>query len=672
MASTQVTHFSKYILLNRKVYQDSFEWQDVWSTGIYSGVEVVLVIDDSGSMKSTDKKNQRLTVACNLVDNLPENSKIGIVKFANSTSKLTSTLINDKQQAKTYLTTGYFESYGGTYMYGAIRSALTLFETARDDVLKMMVVLSDGDTFDTSMHSSIIQSANNKSVKIYTVGLGESSSSYFNQYLKPLANNTAGTFYLASEANQLEGIYKDINKKIDIETDTDGDGIADYYEENMLMFNGKTIKLNKNNSDSDGDGVPDGEEVVELNYRYNNDKTKVIVTGKLLSNPLEEDSDGDEISDEEESIIGTHPLLSDTDGDGLSDGVEYTSGFDPLSKDPDGDGRLDWQEYKEGTDPYTYNKSWNEHIWDFVCGFVAGDFIEDTDSLPTMIGQVLSSFVPFIDVRDAVGNVANGDYAMAGLSIGGLVPAVGDSLKAASKAGKFVVKNLDDIPKIAGLLEFMNKNMPDAVKVLNKSDDFVEAAKNLSKADNIKLTRKQAKAVTEAFENAGLSHYLVKTSNSLDLESAVNVGAEIWEQGAIKRGTDIDNLVNGHVNGTGLLKGEALGVNFPVVDRIIKDEKILVSTKSLDVAAQGYQNQKRLKNMLDKYAKALNGMEKRFDADGIFVWGGKRLSKSQYDKKTLEVILPDVIITEDIVKVLKDFKETMQKDGLEVGYRIGK
>ena len=61
VASTEVTHFSKYILLNRKVYQNSFEWQDVWNTTGFSGVEAILVIDDSGSMVSNDRYNQRLT-----------------------------------------------------------------------------------------------------------------------------------------------------------------------------------------------------------------------------------------------------------------------------------------------------------------------------------------------------------------------------------------------------------------------------------------------------------------------------------------------------------------------------------------------------------------------------------------------------------------------------------
>lgn len=292
VATATVTHFSKYILLNRKVFQESFSWQDVWSTGKYSGVEVVLVIDDSGSMTSNDRYNQRLTVARNLVENLPNNSKIGVIKFSDSINMLTSKLTNDKEQAKSYLTSTYYQSYGGTYMYQAINKAFLLFETTNESILKMMIVLSDGETGDTSLHSSVVNTANNNSVKIYTVGLGNCTS-YFENYLKPLSNNTAGTFYLASNANQLQNIYNDISDRIDIETDSDGDGIPDYYEDNMIMFNGVKIKLDKNNPDTDGDGLLDGEEVAELNYQYNDDKTKVIVTGRLISNPLEEDSDYD-------------------------------------------------------------------------------------------------------------------------------------------------------------------------------------------------------------------------------------------------------------------------------------------------------------------------------------------------------------------------------------------
>ena len=290
VASARTTHFSKYILLNRKVYEDSFEWQDVWDTSGYKNVEVVLVIDDSGSMSWNDSSNQRLNVSKQLIDKLPQNNKAGIVKFTSSTYLLTDPITSDKDYVKSFLTTSYFRSNGGTSMYQAINKAFALFEANDEDTLKMMIVLSDGETSDTSLHKSVVQKANDNKIKIFTVGLG-SSSSYFTRYLKPLADNTAGAFYLASNANELNDIYKDINEKIDIETDSDSDGIPDYYEDNMVMFNGVKIKLDKNNPDTDGDGLDDGEEVAELNYQYNADKTKVIVTGKLLSNPLEGDTD---------------------------------------------------------------------------------------------------------------------------------------------------------------------------------------------------------------------------------------------------------------------------------------------------------------------------------------------------------------------------------------------
>lgn len=503
VASAQVSHFSKYILLNRTVYEDAFTWEDVWSTNGYTGVEIVLVIDDSGSMSSNDRWNQRLTVAQNLIDNLPESSKIGIVKFASATSILTSALIDDKEEAKSYLTTTYFRSSGGTYMYRAMNSAFSLFEAIDDDTLKMMVVLSDGATGDTNLHTSIINTANEKNIKIYTIGLG-SSTSYFTRYLKPLAEDTDGVFYLAANASQLTEIYSDISKKVEIETDSDADGIADYYEENMVMFNGITIQLDKNNPDSDGDGLLDGEEVVELNYQYNTDKTQVIVTGKILSNPVEADTDGDGITDEEEIYYyETNPLLKDTDGDGLDDGTEIDNWYDPLEVDADGDGRLDLQEYEEGTSPYSYDKEWYEHVWDFICGFVAGDFIRDTDSFATMAGQITSGFHPVADIRDVIGNLAHNDYVFAGISAIGLAPILGDSTKAIGKVSKFILKNLDNLPEVAKIFEFLCKNCPDLLVKLGKNDEFIEAVEQMIKSDASKLTKQEFDAINEALEKAG-------------------------------------------------------------------------------------------------------------------------------------------------------------------------
>ena len=301
VASAVVNHFSEYILINRTVYEESFTWIDVWDANDYTGVEVVLVIDDSGSMSGNDRINNRLTVAQNLIDNLPENSKIGVVRFSSGTNILTESLTADRALAKSYLTTDYFRSSGGTYMYRAIDSSFSLFEAEDEEILKMMVVLSDGATSDTNMQSSVISYANEQKVKIYTVGLG-SNTHYFSSYLDPLSTNTGAKLYLASNADQLTEIYDDISEKIDIETDSDSDGISDYYEDNMVIFNGIKLSLDKNNNDTDGDGLLDGEEIAELNYEYSEDGSKVIVTGRMKSNPTSIDSDNDGLYDNQERI----------------------------------------------------------------------------------------------------------------------------------------------------------------------------------------------------------------------------------------------------------------------------------------------------------------------------------------------------------------------------------
>ncbi|MBD5520240.1 MAG: VWA domain-containing protein [Lachnospiraceae bacterium] len=291
VATATTSHFSKYILVNRDVYEDECKWEDVWSTGNYSDIEVVFVIDYTEAMLSKDSTNQRLVIARNILDKLPENSKLGLVRYEGY-SIGSGTIIN-KTEMKRLLADDYWTPRGkNAYMYEALATALKLFKSTNESTLRIIVLLSDGSARDAILHYPVIATANEQNVKIYTVGLGESTT-YFTSYLKPLANNTGGEFYLASESEKLMSVFTNMNKKIDIETDSDNDGIPDYYEENMVMFNGVKITLDKNNPDSDGDGLLDGEEVVELNYKYNEDKTKVIVTGKMISNPLETDSDYD-------------------------------------------------------------------------------------------------------------------------------------------------------------------------------------------------------------------------------------------------------------------------------------------------------------------------------------------------------------------------------------------
>ena len=92
--------------------------------------------------------------------------------------------------------------------------------------------------------------------------------------------------------------------------------------------------------DSDGDGLSDVQETER---------------GTDLDNM---DSDDDGLNDDEEvSTYNTNPLDDDSDDDGLSDSLELSAGTDPNNMDSDGDGLTDGEEVLErgidATDPDT-------------------------------------------------------------------------------------------------------------------------------------------------------------------------------------------------------------------------------------------------------------------------------------------------------------------------------
>lgn len=78
------------------------------------------------------------------------------------------------------------------------------------------------------------------------------------------------------------------------------------------------------NPDSDGDDLTDGAE----SWRHG-------------TNPLDPDSDDDGLNDGAEAAAGTDPLKADSDGDGLPDGWEPAYGLSPIAADSNGDGIAD-------------------------------------------------------------------------------------------------------------------------------------------------------------------------------------------------------------------------------------------------------------------------------------------------------------------------------------------
>ncbi len=300
--SAQVTHFSTYILLNKVAFDEVWENEIKSPDDSYSEMnclDVVLVIDSSGSMSSNDSKKLRLTAAKSFVDKLGEDDRGAVIDF-DSSATLYQGLTSDHDAL--YTAIEKINSSGGTNISNAMKLAISQFTSddyTREDAYKYIILLTDGDgTYSTSY--TTLAAENN--IVVYTIGLG---SGVKESVLSAIAEGTGGKYYFASEAIDLSDIYEEISfETIDYTTDSNNDGISDYYT-NLINSGdlrlstgsselaGVTDMFGEDSDDWDGDGLKNGEEISVVT---NNGKTYL----RMKSDPLYVDTDMDGYTDYEE------------------------------------------------------------------------------------------------------------------------------------------------------------------------------------------------------------------------------------------------------------------------------------------------------------------------------------------------------------------------------------
>ena len=135
-----------------------------------------------------------------------------------------------------------------------------------------------------------------------------------------------------SDGDKLPDCVEEFIGSESLNSDTDNDGIDDYYEV-FVLFTDPTLV------DSDENGTSDYDEDFDEDLLINGQEYL------LETDPWNNDSDNDDISDGDEvNTYHTDPLKKDTDNDKLEDSDEFLFNTDPNNPDTNGNGILDGDE----------------------------------------------------------------------------------------------------------------------------------------------------------------------------------------------------------------------------------------------------------------------------------------------------------------------------------------
>jgi len=185
------------------------------------GRDIVLIIDSSNSMKergfdindlNRDKFSAIKDVVLNFIDSR-KNDRIGLINFASS-AFIASPLTFDKKFLKDILAKQRVGIAGKkTAIYDALLQGLYILENSKAKS-KIAILLTDGiDNMSKNSFNEILDLIKHIDVKLYTIGVGENRDVEA-QKLEKLAQIGRGRFFLATNKETLNSIYKDIDKSV--------------------------------------------------------------------------------------------------------------------------------------------------------------------------------------------------------------------------------------------------------------------------------------------------------------------------------------------------------------------------------------------------------------------------------------------------------------------------
>lgn len=181
--------------------------------------DIVLVIDNSESMLTTDPNNLRFTAAKDLIERMDADKRVAVFIFDDIpqlvqpfTSVATSA---EKQQVYAKIDNVEDAIYGTNIAEALTETMNHIREKGSSNSGSMVILLSDGVTETES--GSILDAYRSQRVPINTLGLGTEEVGDF-ELLRSIAKDTGGTYTDVANADQISLAFQDIYRNLDDHT----------------------------------------------------------------------------------------------------------------------------------------------------------------------------------------------------------------------------------------------------------------------------------------------------------------------------------------------------------------------------------------------------------------------------------------------------------------------
>ncbi|MCV4235714.1 VWA domain-containing protein [Virgibacillus sp. LDC1] len=189
-----------------------FEWVYQLNPGSAKPVkDIVLVIDNSGSMNETDPNQDRYTAAKNLINRMDPDNRVSVMVFDHATTLLQPFTRVKNQETKDEIIAeidGLAATDGGTDISLALEDTMTHIQESHDAGRSAMVImLSDG--FSETDHARVLADYKQQQIAVNTIGLSLVNPDGA-QLLQTIAAETGGQYYDVQNAADLSFIFQKI------------------------------------------------------------------------------------------------------------------------------------------------------------------------------------------------------------------------------------------------------------------------------------------------------------------------------------------------------------------------------------------------------------------------------------------------------------------------------